>query len=139
MALSFPLGAPFPGGPLSGVWPAGWICLAPLIKGAIRAGSHRRAALGGLLAGGLSSAAILAWMFPFLRRWGMLSVPEAAAVFLLLIFYVSLYTAAFAFALRAWSGRWGASAALLLAPAAWTGLELGRGVLLTGFPWCLLG
>jgi apolipoprotein N-acyltransferase len=107
--------------------------------GSLKARSRRGAALGGLLAGGVAYAAVMAWIYPFLVRWGMLSRPEAAAVFLLLIFYMSLYVAAFCFVLRVWAGRWGTGPALLLAPAAWTALELGRGVLLTGFPWCLLG
>src|SRR2546426_2956331 len=139
MALSFPIGPPLPIPNPDGWWPAGWVCLAPLMLAASRARRSREAAAMGLVSGFISFAMILAWLFPFLIRWARLSAPEAAAVGCLLILYVSAYVACFAACVNVWSRRWGSATAFLLSPAAWTGLELGRGVLLTGFPWCLLG
>src|SRR5215470_4358832 len=93
MALSFPLGPPLPFANTDGAWPAAWICLAPLMLAAVRA-PGRLAAVGlGLLAGLTAFALILAWIYPFLVRWGKLSAPEAGAVGSLLILYVSLYPA----------------------------------------------
>ncbi len=138
MALSFPL-APFPGGSTWGLWPCGWLCLAPLLAASSRPGSVAGAALGGLAAGFAAFVPVLAWMYPFLARWGMLSPPEAGGIYLLLVFWVALFMAAFTTLVRLWSARWGPVAAIAMAPAAWVALELGRGRMLTGFPWCLLG
>ena len=139
MAFSFPLGPPLPLPNIDGWWPAAWVCLAPLMLAASRARSTRPAAGLGLISGMTSFGMILCWMGPFLARWARLSLAEAAGVSSLLILYVASYVAVFAACLEILSRRFGAAGAFLLAPAAWTGLELLRGTILTGFPWCLLG
>lgn len=139
MAISFPSGPPLPRAVWGGVWPAGWICLAPLLVAAARARRGWDAAACGFVSGGIAFGIILWWIDPFLIRWARLSAPEASAVFILLVFYLALYPAIFAWCVRRWTARWGSTATLILAPAAWTALEMARGRLLTGFPWCLLG
>ena len=139
MALAFPVGRPLPLDNGDGCWALGWLCLAPLMVAATRCKMTRSAAALGLLTGVTAFAMVLCWIFPFLQRWARLSVPEAGGVGGLLILYVASYAAAFAVCLSLWSRRWGRGVAYLLAPAAWTALELARATLLTGFPWCLLG
>jgi apolipoprotein N-acyltransferase len=139
MAITFPLGQPLPFDNGDGFWVAGWFCLAPLMVASARCRTLRSAAALGLAAGLTAYTMVLCWIFPFLQTWAKLSVPEAAGVGGLLILYVSSYTALFCTCVSLSSRRWGSAAAYLLAPAAWTGLELTRATLLTGFPWCLLG
>ncbi len=139
MALAFPLGPSGPGVLSTGLWICGWLCLAPLMIAAAGDGRMSGAALGGLTAGLAGFVPILCWMHPFLMRWGFLSWPEAGGVFLLLVSYIAAYSALFAIFVRIVSARWGPVIAITLSPAAWVALELGRGTLLTGFPWCLLG
>jgi len=139
MALAFPLGPPLPLGSWPGWWPLGWVCLAPMMVASVLARSRARAFLWGMVAGTTAHTAILCWLHPFLVRWARLSSVEAAGVTALLILYVALYAGAFSLCVQVWAQRWGPSAALVLAPACWSALELARGSLLTGFPWCLLG
>ena len=138
MAVAFPLGPPV-APRWDGFWQAGWLCLAPLMVAAARAGSPQAGAACGLASGAVAFGLVLSWMHPFLVRWGQLSGIEAAAVTGLLVLYVALHFAAFGALVALWAGRWGHPTALLLAPAAWTGLEVARDRLLAGFPWCLLG
>jgi apolipoprotein N-acyltransferase len=139
MALSFPLGPPLPIPNIQGFWPAAWFCLAPVILAALRARNEWGAARYGLVSGMTAFGLLICWIDPFLVRWANLSHVEAAAVFLLLVTYVAIYFGAFAVCVRAWSRRWGSATACLLAPVGWCALEWTRGILFTGFPWCLLG
>lgn len=82
---------------------------------------------------------VLSWMIPFLRTWGHLGILAALAVYGILVGYVAAYTACWTWAVRLFRARWGVPAACLLAPFAWTGLELARSHLLGGFPWGLFG
>jgi len=139
MALAFPLGPPLPHAIAGGWWPAGWLCLAPLMLAAALAASSPGAALAGFAYGLTAFLLTLAWLHPFLVRWAYLGPAEAAAILLLLAAYVALYTAAFSWLVHVWRRRWGHSVAFLLAPAAWVALEFARDRLLAGFPWGLLG
>ncbi|HKY32688.1 MAG TPA: apolipoprotein N-acyltransferase [Candidatus Polarisedimenticolia bacterium] len=139
LALAFPLGPPLPFSLESGLWPAGWIALAPLLAGAVRAARPAEAAAGGLLAGTVGYALLMPWMGPFLMRWGLLSWVEAAAVTAALVLYMAIFPGVFAWGVRFLGGRAGTAAALLASPCLWVALELARGRLFTGFPWCLLG
>ncbi|HET9480429.1 MAG TPA: hypothetical protein VFP98_01610, partial [Candidatus Polarisedimenticolia bacterium] len=139
LAAAFPLGPPALPATTDGWWALGWVCLAPMMVAAARASSRRNAALAGLAAGLVAYGLVFAWILPFLSRWGMLSAPEDWGVFLPMILYLASYTSTFCLCVRTFAGRWGEPAALLLAPAAWTALELIRAKILTGFPWCLLG
>jgi len=139
LAVAFPQGPPLWPWQTDGWWPAGWLCLVPLMLAAARARRARHAAGLGLLAGAVAYAAILCWIDPFLIQWARLSRLEAAGVSGLLILYVASYPGLFAACLCLWSRRFGPVRAYLLAPACWTALELARGNLMTGFPWCLLG
>ncbi len=139
VALSFPLGAPLPWGDHPGWWPLGWVALAPLMIAAASSRTRTTAAIGGLICGVTSHALILAWMIPFLGRWGMLPWPIAWVVFLLLVVYLACFQAVWAFCVRVWCDRLGEAAACAIAPAAWAGLEWVRAHLFGGFPWSPLG
>ena len=140
VAASFPLGAPLPLESHAGWWPAAWIALLPLLLYCALAAPRPRSALAcGFLTGLLGYGLILSWMIPFLRMWGHLDPVSTAGVFGILVGYTAAYVAFWALLVRAFSTRFGVPVACLLAPAAWTGLELARCHLLGGFPWALLG
>jgi len=122
--------------PSLGWWPLGWVALAPLMVAAARS-RPRRALLLGLGAGVLFNSLSLPWLITVMNTFGGLALAVSLALYLLLALYLALYTAAFAFTVSLCCRRWGANA-LLLAPVAWVGSELLRGLLLTGFPWNLL-
>lgn len=139
IALSFPIGAPLPVSSGGGWWPAAWICLAPLMVASSVATSAAAAGWAGFAGGLASFLLILAWIQPFLVRWAHLPAAASLGFLLLLCAYLALFASAFCLCIHMVSMRMGYRAALLIAPAAWTGLELARARLLTGFPWCLLG
>ncbi len=98
-----------------------------------------RPARTGWLFGVGHAATLLYWMFLLVpaaaipSRW--LVAPMAVAT----ILYVSIFYLGFGWVVgrvRLWRGP---EAALLLAPAAWTGMEALRGMGELGFPWCLSG
>ncbi len=141
IAASFPLGAPLPFSGYDGWWPIAWVALVPilLVVCARRALRPRHAAGCGFATGVVGYGLILSWMIPFLRHWGHLGIPSALAVYGILVGYLAVYTACWAWGVALFRARWGVPAACLLAPAAWTGLELARSHLLGGFPWGLFG
>jgi apolipoprotein N-acyltransferase len=73
-----------------------------------------------------------------MAQYGGFGLPLAAAIAGLLIAYLALFPAAFAWALHVLLRQYGARG-LLLAPAAWVATEYGRLALFGGFPWVLLG
>lgn len=117
-------------------WPLGWVALAPLMAAAARS-RPRLAALLGLAAGLLFHSLAMPWLITVMNTFGGLAMAVSLGLYLLLAFYLALYTAAFALTVSLCCQRRGPGA-LLLAPVAWVGAEKLRGVLLTGFPWNLL-
>jgi apolipoprotein N-acyltransferase len=80
----------------------------------------------------------LYWLVETMTTFGGLATPLAALAALLLVAYLSLFPAAFAWALARLVRTWGPVAALGSA-AVWTATELGRQYVWDGFPWALLG
>jgi apolipoprotein N-acyltransferase len=135
-ALAFP--------PAGWSW-LGWGALAPLFVA--------------LRGGGLGRALALAWLWCLVATWGIGDwFPRAVATYFgqsawvafglfagVLTFMAGVYYMAFAAAYRALARRYGSPPLPLLAGAAWTVAELGRGRLLTatpffiGNPWGLVG
>lgn len=125
-----------------------WIALAPLVAAVMRpyrfarAGApppaYRPAFALGLLAGVVYFAGALYWLVDVMVLYGGLALPVGLGVAALLVAYLALYPALFAVILAVLCRRFG-SRALLAAPAVWVTTELGRGTLMTGFPWALLG
>ena len=92
----------------------------------------------GLVTGAVSFTGTLYWMTTVMRVYGGLHPLAAVPVHALLVAYLALYPALFAVITVRLLRRFGL-AALLLAPAVWVAAEYGRGTLLGGFPWVLLG
>lgn len=78
------------------------------------------------------------WIYQTMYLYGGLAKPVAVLILFLFSFYLGLYHAIFGGLVIALSKIVGRSAALLLAPFAWVGVELMRSRL-TSFPWDLLG
>jgi apolipoprotein N-acyltransferase len=113
-----------------------FIALLPLLA-ATRGSGPARAWRLGFVTGGVHYLTLLYWVVYTMRTYGHLPLYLSVPVLFLLAAYLALYPAFF-----------GAGLVLMrtspwtLAPAAaflWTGLELIRAHLFTGFPWALLG
>jgi len=114
-----------------------WISLIPLFLILIR----NKSGTGffyGLLAGFAYYAVILYWIPSVPAHYGNLSPVLSILIYLLLVFYLALYWAAFGFLFSAIHRKF-PGLAFLAAPFIWTGLEYGITYVFTGFPWGLLG
>ncbi|MDD5451350.1 MAG: apolipoprotein N-acyltransferase [Desulfovibrionales bacterium] len=109
-----------------------WIALIPFLI-AIDGGSPRRAFLSGLIFGLVHYSGLLYWVAGVMYNYGNLPVTVSVAILLLLVIYLSLYTAAFA-CLIAVTKKAGLGI-IFTAPVLWVSLEYLRAKLLTGFPW----
>ncbi len=124
LALSFPL---------PGLSFLAWIALVPLLLV-----MSRRPFLCGYVCGVSFFAASLYWLNIVMVTYGRLHPFLSLVAYLLLVFYLALFFAAAAWLACRLKERAGYPLALTL-PVIWVALELLRGVLLTGFPWVLLG
>ena len=116
-----------------------WIALAPLLVAVTnqRTTGSRAFALG-LVTGAVYFWGTLYWLVQTMTTYGGLATPVAALCALLLVAYLSLFPAAFAWTQARLARTFGV-AAVLFAPAVWVATEMGRTYLLQGFPWELLG
>ena len=136
LALSFPkFGHPAPG----------WIALAPLLLAlGTRPGDRaarrpsRHALTLGLITGIVYFSGTLYWLVGTMRTFGGLATPLAILVCGLLVAFLSLYVALFAWIVSLALRRWG-PAGIWVAPFVWTGTEYLRSSIGGGFPWVLLG
>lgn len=114
-----------------------FVALVPLLL-ALRDAPPRAAAQLGFVAGAAFFGGLLYWLTGVMTHYGGLPIIGGAAILALLVAYLSIYIALFAAIVAAGVARLG-PAGYLAAPFVWTGLELLRGRLLTGFPWGTLG
>lgn len=110
----------------------------PLLVAVTRPGARAHPALLGLLAGGIWFAGTLYWTADVLAVFGGLNAALSWLLCLLLVAYLAIYPAAFAW-IVARAVRVAGSRALLVAPGVWVATEWVRGTLFSGFPWVLLG
>ena len=117
-----------------------WVALAPLMLALVWPGAAhpRRAFLLGLVSGLGYFAGTVYWTPAVVQTFGGLSWPLAVGAGSLLVAYLALFPALFAWLTARLCHRAGVRA-LLLAPAIWVATELLRRWVLGGFPWVLLG
>ncbi len=127
------LAAAFPG---ISAWYTAWGALVLLFFAVREAGPGRALGLG-FLAGFAHYLMLLYWLVPTMRVYGGLPLIAAAPAFLLLAGYLALYPAVFAWFLACCCRRPVVFA--VMAPLCWVALEYIRSVVLSGFPWGLLG
>lgn len=118
------------------IYPLAWIALVPLLC-AVEGLSFRRSFLLGWIAGFFYFAGTLSWVTISMSRYGKIPGPISYLLMFLLVSYLACYVGLFAIGARQ-ALTSGPGAALILAPAIWTALELIRGRLLSGFPWSAL-
>jgi len=116
-----------------------WVALVPLIVAVAQPRTSRAHAWWlGLIAGAVYFGGTIYWTSGVMSQYGGIAWPLAAPIAGLLVAYMALFPAAWAWTTRVLVDRSGA-AALAAAPFVWVATEWLRTVLFGGFPWALLG
>jgi apolipoprotein N-acyltransferase len=115
----------------------GWVSLVPLLF-AIHRENPLTSLYLGFTTGFVYFLGILYWVIVAINTYGGIHFILSAVILLLLVVYLSLYVATFAFLLSYIRQRvqWDM---VVVAPFLWVGLEYVRSFFLTGFPWATLG
>lgn len=120
------------------VWPAAWVCLAPLLLALEGAPPGRAFGLGFVMGVGCFGLTI-PWFVNTMVNFGHMPPWLAWVVTGLAVAYLSFFTGAFGVAVGALWRRAGAEWALLAAPFWWLAFELARGHMPPlAFPWARL-
>jgi apolipoprotein N-acyltransferase len=119
--------------PALDAWPLILVGLVPLLLCVERQSPAASALLGAAWGAGFFGC-LLSWLLRFFHHYGSLPVLLSLATLAVLVGYLSVYPALFAYLASRWLARF-PSSALLLLPALWVGLEWVRGHFLSGFPW----
>jgi apolipoprotein N-acyltransferase len=126
------------------IWPIHILSLAALLVLGLRSPdwNKKRIFALGLAYGSAQFFIGVLWLVVAMNRFG--GMPMILALFALALFalYLSLYPALFLLLTRQLSVRWRLPLWLtcfLLSPALWSLSELGRGYVMTGFPWLSSG
>jgi apolipoprotein N-acyltransferase len=114
-----------------------WFALVPLLV-SMDGKTPLHGLILGFLTGFVFFLGTLYWIIVAIHTYGNIPLVPSAFILLLLIAYLSLYTATFAFLARLLQRQPGFHT-ILLVPALWVFLEYLRSFLLTGFPWVSLG
>ena len=118
------------------------MALTPLLVALVRpeaTASHRSAFVLGLLTGAVYFSGTLYWLVETMTTFGGLPTAVAVLAAGLLVAYLSLFPAAFAWAIFKLRQSLGVRRAVLCAAPVWVATELGRQYVWDGFPWALLG
>ena len=126
-----------------GWWPLLFVALVPLLLVALYA-RPGRSALAGFTFGLVYHLALMYWILIVLGQYGGLPLWVSVPALFLLSAYMAAYPALFCFLLsriagRSWNRERSIAPLVWGAPVLWVGLEYGRGILLSGFPWMDLG
>jgi apolipoprotein N-acyltransferase len=124
--------------PTSNFWLLAWVWLVPALLCALRR-RPREALADGWLAGSVFFVALLRWLDYTFRHYSAIPWPVSWIPILALAAYCGLYVGAVAAAVAWLRARLGIGWALTGAPALWVAGEWGRGRLMEGFPWGLMG
>ncbi len=122
--------------PVAGFSYVAWVSLIFLLF-AIRDTSVRDSLILGGLSGMVHFATLLYWLVGTMNIYGYLPLWLSVIIFIPLVFYLSLYVAAFAGLVSVFCS--GSFFSLFLIPVFWVSLEYVRSFALTGFPWGLIG
>ena len=112
-----------------------WIAFIPFLA-VISKKTPKDAFKAGFVAGMIFYLITIYWLVYTISHYGKINVVLSFAIFLLLVLYLALFFASFAFLYRYLKTR---VDTLFLAPIIWVALEYLRTYLLSGFPWVLLG
>lgn len=113
-----------------------WFALVPLLialRGLSAFDGFRLAFFGGMV----HYLSLLYWFIPFLTTYGPFPIILSTGILLLFCSYLSLYMGVFGLILN-WI-RISVFGLFLIMPTIWVSLEYLRSILLSGFPWELLG
>ncbi len=91
-----------------------------------------------MTAGFLYFLGTLYWLTPVMQTFGGLNIAAAVGSHILLLAYLAIFPALFAWMASTLVRTYGVTG-LMLTPAAWVLTELGRTHIFGGFPWVLLG
>jgi apolipoprotein N-acyltransferase len=123
--------------PLDWAWLA-WVALVPVLLVALAASP--RAAFGwGWLGGFAFFITLLRWLNFTFSTYSAIPWPLTIGPTALLAGYCALWVGAASAGVAFLTRRRSATLALVAAPFLWVGAEWSRGVLMSGFPWGLLG
>jgi apolipoprotein N-acyltransferase len=114
-----------------------WVCLVPLLF-AIQGESLLTSFYLGFTTGFVSFLGIIYWVIIAVHTYGRIHIVLSSLILVLLVAYLSLYTAVFAFLVN-YIRRQTQWNMLVVAPFLWVALEYVRSFFLTGFPWATLG
>jgi apolipoprotein N-acyltransferase len=115
----------------------GWVAFLPLFWALEPCRTTARGALYGGLMGLAFFGLDVRWIYGTLVTHGHFPPIPAAAIYVALVLWLSLYGAAFGFLVVFFHNR--GTRPAIMAPFLWTALELARSWLFTGFPWDLVG
>jgi len=115
-----------------------FLCLAPFLALTVAAPSVRRAAWWAWIAGTAGNLPLYYWIAYTIAVQGKLGWLLGGTAAVLVSAYVGAYFSVAGAAARRLAGRFG-QRGLWAFPLVWTGLEIARTHLFTGFPWMLLG
>ena len=132
MLSGFMLSASFP--PANLDWMA-WVALVPLL-GAIKDERPSSSFKLGMIAGVSHYITLVYWVIVAAHVYGGIGVLTSLGILLLFCLYLSSYPACFSLMVSLVPR--GLFMTIVI-PCIWVSLEYLRAVLLTGFPWCLLG
>ncbi|MFB0506819.1 MAG: apolipoprotein N-acyltransferase [Thermodesulfobacteriota bacterium] len=114
-----------------------WVSLVPLLF-AIQRENLLTSFYLGFTTGFVSFLGILYWVIVAVHTYGRIHIIPSGLILVLLVAYLSLYVAVFAFLLTYIRSRiqWNM---VVVAPFLWVSLEYIRSFFFTGFPWAALG
>jgi len=115
-----------------------FVALVPLIALSLSSESARNAAFRGFLAGTAANVLLFYWIAYTLAVPGKLGWILGGVGALLVSAYVAIYVSAACWVAFRLAVRFG-EGGIWVFPLAWVGLEYARSVLMSGFPWLLLG
>ncbi len=122
--------------PPIGLAPVAWAAIIPLLF-LVAANEPAACFTLGWIAGACHGVSLLYWITFVVNHYGNLPLPVSLVICFLLVAYLAIFPGLFCAGLG-WLRKRGLPW-VPLAPLLWVALELGKSLLLTGFPWENLG